>query len=74
LSVLRDKKYLALGEETASQSEDTPEDYKDYILSYAMVLKKVSAAAGDNSYRRVGLAQVDYLWMKEATKMIIKLV
>lgn len=74
LSVLRDHQYSAPAETAASQYESTSEEYKDYILSYAMVLKKVSAAAEENSYRRVGLAQVNYLWMNETDKSIIKLV
>ncbi|KAL9111741.1 MAG: hypothetical protein Q9227_003800 [Pyrenula ochraceoflavens] len=74
LSVLRDVQHLVPSEKAVSRIIHTTKVDQDYILSYAMVLRKVSAAAEDISYRRVGLAQVDYLWMREANKTIIKLV
>lgn len=39
--------------------------YSDYISSYALVLEKIVQGVESNVYQRIGLAQVDHLWMKE---------
>lgn len=56
------------------ENGDAPVAYPDYILSYALVLRRVAMGVEGNTYRRVGLVQLDYLWLKEAPKTVVKLV
>lgn len=72
LSVLQDVDHSRLYEQGDGGNAATAA-YPDYILSYALVLKRVVMGVGNDAYRRVGLAQVDYLWMKEGQRTVIKL-
>lgn len=72
LSVLRDVDDSRLYEQ-GDGGDAAAAAYPDYILSYALVLKRAAMGAGDATYCRVGLAQVDYLWIKEGQRTVIKL-
>ena len=71
LSTLRDVRFRHLNDTDTKDPGVDLGNYQDYILAYALVLTKVVKT--ENNYQRVGLAEVNYKWIKNGTKIVIKL-
>ncbi|KAJ4397061.1 hypothetical protein N0V93_001285 [Gnomoniopsis smithogilvyi] len=71
ISTLTDEALTAAENDLAKPGVETVDmrDYQRPILAYALVLSKVKAE--ENTYKRVGLAEMSYYWMTSAEKEVV---
>ncbi|KAH8662383.1 hypothetical protein BX600DRAFT_466300 [Xylariales sp. PMI_506] len=71
ISTLRDEATLEAEQELAKPDVEEVDlrTYQRPILAYALILTKI----GENEYRRVGFAEVNYYWMTSGERTVVKL-